>query len=638
MKSVKKKIVLCTSRIYDPQVHGFIEILNEHLKKENAVLMVFTINSDLYWEEDKDSAETTVFDIIPYEAADVIVIMDEKIKSHKVSEKIILNAEKYNKPVVVVDGYYKGLPNISFDYAAGFELLVKHVLEQKKFKKPHIMAGIPDNPFSDERINVFKKVIEEYGYTFDDSMVSYGYFWAMPARNATEKLLESDEIPDAIICANDIMAINVCDILQNHGYKIPEDVMIAGFDGYDEVFITSPKITTASCTTPELADAAYKLVKNCLSEGILDEEGSISVVPVLIVNESTGCESNSGYDRQMLSRFNNSFYRHQDDVRVMYEAITKMQICENTDEMFSLLDDIVINEEKILKDVQFVVNQKCFDIDNYYFKYDISNIDHEDFCMLYDPDISTTLVDLKNGFIRPDAGFFIKRAESGYPLIFNALDYMNVPLGYICYSFNEYSITKYSSSANITNTISMGIGSYINMTYQKCLADKVDRMYKKDSLTGLYNRIGFNNVYEGIKKSGDKKGMPITVIMSDLDGLKFINDNFGHAEGDNAILTAATALKKACPDKAICVRFGGDELFSVIIGECDTDRIIKKIERLLSDYNRSSMKEYSVVTSCGYNTSVFDDNFDIKKALRKADEEMYVVKKEHQNSSWYSVK
>ena len=89
MKDGKKIVALCTSRIYDPQLQAFIEILNESLKKEDARLWVYAINADIYWNEDKLPAETHVYDFIRYEYVDVVVIMDEKIKSRTVSEKII---------------------------------------------------------------------------------------------------------------------------------------------------------------------------------------------------------------------------------------------------------------------------------------------------------------------------------------------------------------------------------------------------------------------------------------------------------------------------------------------------------------------------------------------------------------------
>ena len=166
------------------------------------------------------------------------------------------------------------------------------------------------------------------------------------------------------------------------------------------------------------------------------------------------------------------------------------------------------------------------------------------------------------------------------------------------------------------------------MKYQAHLAEKIDAMYKMDPLTGLYNRIGFNNAFESIKNDKSKFGQPITVLMSDLDGLKYINDNFGHDEGDNAIATAAKALLTECPADSLCVRFGGDELFAVIVGECDVKQIIGKIQEYLDSYNATSGKEYKVMSSLGSNTTVLDENFDIKDTLRNADEQMYEIKNE----------
>ena len=632
-------IILCTSRIYDPQVHGYIELMNERLRREKCALLIYTINSDLYWDDANITAEATVFDVIPYDIADAVIIMDEKIKSHTVSQKIIDKSRKHNTPVVIVDGYYEGVQHINFDYGAGFEQVVRHVMEQREIKKPHIMAGIQNNPFSDERIDIFKKVISEYGFKFDDSMLSYGQFWAAPSRVETEKIIESGDIPDAIICANDIMAINVCDVLHQHGIRVPDDVIVSGFDGYDEVFITSPKITTVSCTTLELADATVdmilKIVKGDHKELVGEE--TISVIPTLVPNESTGCPVSTGFSHSMLDRFNNSFYRHQDSVRIMHEVITAMQMSRTPGEMIEQLKNLIINDQNVIEDVSFAINKNIFDKEDYFFDNQKAEIDITDFSLIYDANLSPYLRERASGDISdPINNKFWQKIKGGYPLIFNAIDYMNTPLGFVCYDYMDYDITKYSRTANVTNTISMGIGGYVNMTYQRDLADKVDKMYRLDYLTGLYNRIGFSTVYDELRNRKDMLGKQITVIMSDLDGLKYINDNFGHAEGDNAIVTAARALKNACPEKAICVRFGGDELFAVIIGDCDIDSIIKKIDKILSEYNKQSEKEYSVIASCGSNTSVFDKDFDIKNALKIADEQMYNIKKEHQRSSWYS--
>lgn len=194
-----KIIALCTSRIYDPQLQGFVEILNESLKKKGVRLWIYAINADIYWNEEKLTAEIHVFDYIPYDSVDAVIIMDEKIKSNTVSNRIISAAKKNNVPVIVVDGQYEGTISLAYDYAAGFEQVVRHVIEDHKVKNPHYMAGFEGNKFSEERKQVFIKVLSENGIAFDDSMVSYGEFWATPARIATQKLIDENRVPEAII-------------------------------------------------------------------------------------------------------------------------------------------------------------------------------------------------------------------------------------------------------------------------------------------------------------------------------------------------------------------------------------------------------------------------------------------------------
>lgn len=637
----KKIIVLCTSRIYDFQVHDYIVKLIDKLKHENCVLFIFTVNSDFYWDEDHLPAETAVFDFIPYEITDAIIIMDEKIKSHTVAESIISKAKESNTPVVIVDGTYEGYPSIKFDYYKGFENVVRHAMSMRPVKKPHIIAGFRDNYFSNERIEAFKNVIHEFGIEFTDDMVSYGNFWAMPAIEAAQKLISSGNIPDCIFCANDIMAINVCNEFITAGYRIPEDIMITGFDGYDEVFYTRPMITTARCTTPFLADATADAVIELINSDKISGEGSDAsssrkidlsrtVVPTLSENESTGCAPTYISNVTMLKQFNNSFYRHQDDVRVMHEIITRMQSSKNTRELASHLRTAVIHDEDVMKYMSFILNKKCFDNDNYFFE-DDSPVKPSDYCLVYDSEGEADIFtyETNSTLINPKTPEYESILNPEFPIIFNALDYMNKPMGYICYYYPNFDISRYSRTANITNTINIGIGGYINMSYQHNLAKKINDMYKIDSLTGLYNRIGFNNEFESIRKKESNYGQPITVIMSDLDGLKYINDNYGHAEGDNAISVAAKALKYACPEDSLSVRFGGDELFSVIIGPCDANSIIRKIEEYLTEYNKTSKKEYSVISSCGFNVSILNKEFDIKDALRYADEQMYIIKRRH---------
>ncbi len=630
----KKIVALCTSRIYDPQIHGYIVKLNERLRAENYSLLIFTINSDIYWEENRQAAEKYVFNLIPYNYVDAIVIMDEKIKSHKIADTVIKNAKANNVPVIIADGHYEDTSCINFNYEKGFEQVVRHIIEDHKVTRPHMFAGQPDNVFSNNRIKVFKQVLAENNIEFKENMISYGYFWADPCRIAMQELFErcqDSEMPEAIICANDIMAITVTEMLIEAGYKVPEDILVSGFDGYDEIFFTSPKITSASCDIIQLADASADDVFEAIKDGKAQDK---LITPNFLPNESCGCEEHTENNQILQDWFKESFSRHNDDNRVLKRLTASMQLSPDLGHMVSYLDCYKTD------DLLIVVDKKMFDEEDNYFV-DLEKDDSQkELVLIYDSDFREEYKPAT--FVLPEYDEIytedvlspafryriLQLTESGYPLIFNALDYMAKPFGFVCYYFRDYYISNYSNTVNATNAIGTGVGGYVNIQYQRILLEKMDEMYRHDPLTGLFNRIGFHNQFKKVCKSHKYDDQDITVIMSDLDGLKYINDHFGHADGDNAIATTAKALMDAVPDNSLSARFGGDEIFAVIFGECDADSIIDKIDKYLTKYNYDSGKPYDISTSCGYIKLTLNDEFDITKAVKDADTSMYAVKHE----------
>ena len=629
MLNGKRLIVLCASRVYEPQIHGFIVKLNENLRKAGYSLLIFTLNSDIYWEEHRQASERYVFDLIPYEYIDGIIIMDEKIKSRLIAKKIIRHAGDYNIPVVIADGKYDGATCINFAYEDGFEQVVRHVIEFHNVRKPHIMAGHPDNDFSNRRIEVFKKVLEENDIPFDSSMISYGYFWADPCIKATRKLLERHELPEAIICANDIMAVTVSELLSSSGVLIPDDVIVTGFDGYDEIYFNSPMITTASCDLMRLADVTFDTLMKVIDGS---PHHDVMIMPKFIPNESCGCPGHTEHPHILRDWFKESFARNNNDNRILQWVASSMQLSETPGELASNM------ESDKTTDLLVAVDRKCFDTKSNYFTDSMEQSEPKEFVLLFDADHPENYK--KNTYVLPPhENYYVENVlspvfrdrileltESGYPIIFNSLDFMNRSFGFVAYYFRNYQISHYSNTMSATNSISMGIGGYINTQYQRNLLYKMDEMYRHDSLTGLYNRIGFQRYFTRFQEDPQFSGHNITIIMSDLDGLKYINDHFGHAEGDRAIAAVAKALQTSVPAGSLTTRFGGDEIFSVVFADTDPDEVMRNIDLYLAEYNIKSGLPYMVSASSGYIVTRLSPDFDIIQAIRRADEKMYLNK------------
>ena len=617
----KKAVALCTSRIYDPQTHLFIEKLNESFKSRDISLFIYAINYDFYWNEDEKTDEAYVFDIIPYDRMDLVILMDEKIKSHRIGEEIVSAALGHSVPIIVIDGQYEGATSVCFDYEKGFESIVRHVIEDHGVRRPHMMAGIRGNEFSDRRIEVFKAVLADNGIEFTQDMVSYGEFWAIPARKVTQDLIDGGNLPEALICANDIMAINACAVFKENGISVPNDVIVTGFDGYDEVRFVQPPISTVNCKTDMMADTVAGAVVELFGGKTFSDK--ICVIPKLEVNHSCGCHPAEAVNPSdvIIDRFNDHYYRYQDDMKRYHGMTEKMQAAGRREELAQNMRHME------LRHMYCIINEACFCRDKNIFEDEKYDLMSGKMCVLYDDfDPDREFSDIGIEEIVPDLE---KRLESGMPLIFNALCFTNKPVGYVCWILPDYEITDYSKTSSVSSTVAIGIGGYINMQYQRYLSEKVSEMYRKDLLTGLYNRIAFTHRFEEIRRISENTGKPVHIIMADLDGLKYINDNFGHDAGDSAIAVTAKALRVSCPDKALCLRYGGDEMLAVILGDCDGKAVMRRIDDFLTEYNAASGLPYKVVASCGIFSTTLTPDFNFEDAVRNADKSMYAQKNEH---------
>ena len=154
---------------------------------------------------------------------------------------------------------------------------------------------------------------------------------------------------------------------------------------------------------------------------------------------------------------------------------------------------------------------------------------------------------------------------------------------------------------------------------------ELQKLYLRDPLTGLYNRRGLNKFEKPYIDKALEEGKLAAIICADVDGLKKVNDNFGHEEGDNAIIRSSSALIRCFPVGSICVRTGGDEflVISAFEDEKELKCSIKDVYRNLEEYNAISNKPYKVGCSCGYALVPESGPADLDEIQKIADKNMY---------------
>jgi len=151
-----------------------------------------------------------------------------------------------------------------------------------------------------------------------------------------------------------------------------------------------------------------------------------------------------------------------------------------------------------------------------------------------------------------------------------------------------------------------------------------------DELTGLYNRRRFFVLTEQCLKVAIRTKKRPLLLFCDMDNLKWINDHYGHAEGDQALIQLAEVLKKTFRESDIVARIGGDE-FVVLLESTDEndEMLMTRLHENIRDYNAKGSRDYELSVSVGAAQFDPEDPISIDQLLSKADTLMYAQKRKN---------
>lgn len=214
--------------------------------------------------------------------------------------------------------------------------------------------------------------------------------------------------------------------------------------------------------------------------------------------------------------------------------------------------------------------------------------------------------------------------------------YIVTPIYYqkICYGYcvSDGSVFALKSELAYLWTVNIGMAlenirkwKWINQ-----MNEKINRMWKYDMLTQVFNRSGFfysaNAVVERIKGQHRRAFM----IFLDIDGLKSVNDGLGHKVGDAFIREMADVIKASVPKDCLVMRYGGDEF--VVFGSCTNAKrmqmIVSKIKNTMEKENQNEKRIYQLSASIGCSVHASDEIDDLNQLIESADKRMYEEKKE----------
>ena len=530
-------------------------------------------------------------------------------------------------PAVSLEYELEGITTVQTDNYAGMYELTKHVVQEHGARHIVYVGGPREHSENNERLRAVQDVASENGFTIREEDILYGD-WAkeMCRKLVVEWIGRHHDLPDAFICANDVMAAGLCDHLIKQGYKVPDDVIVTGYDciklGRDHV----PPIASVSHEWGSMGARAVQILLDKMDGK--DCENVVTLKTKFVPGGSCGCDYSSVKTAEindyLISDIDglacDSHFRH------IYLETKKV---ENA-------DDLHVSCNKVFRDGAWLLGDDfmlCLDQEFFNIEENDENLRIQGYS-----DNMDIICAISNDVPRPhqildrkEAMFRVSNEDpKSHIFIF-------VPV------YNEdrsYGFAMLSRDMNIVENNYLYIWTrHMNQCMEQIrrnitIADLTRRLTKlsvTDVLTGLYNRAGYEKIACPMLEKWHNAGGTGAIMIADIDRMKTINDQFGHASGDLALRTAAAVLKEHLPQDWVICRFGGDEFFAggTLKGEMDLDVMRNAVSQGLSLEVEKRQISFGLSLSIGYAKLDPGGELDFENALRQADQSMYAIKKEH---------
>ncbi|MBR6214876.1 MAG: GGDEF domain-containing protein [Spirochaetaceae bacterium] len=644
MKGKRKRIGLLihdTDSEYSMELIKGIELGCQQI---GAQLFIFTVGEfNCTWSKSEYQRRAVAFFITKNNIDLMLCASGTQMNNIPVAEFIsYLNYFK-PLPVISIGVEIPDIPSITIDCTGGLKKLVNHLIDKHNCKRIGIIGVSLKSKDADDRKKVILDTLKERGLKADDSIFIYGKFtYSSVYPNIVKFAEENNGLNfDAFISLNDDMAFAMLDYCKSNGIKVPEDLCLCGFDDISRSSLIQPSLTSINQQITEQGRISVEIAAKMLSGKKVPLSNYVETK--VRYRQSCGCVEKDS------------------SINAITDSGTILQN-DNTNSMFAALDwhrkksqlaDITEFQMSRLEYASYDLLKKTLNNDCRMFHCSAMSV------CLYEPPVEIddfihfSMPERVKLFVGYDDKIGFDSSNDEKPIYFNPHDYIlppelmadtdetvtvfslfqqNVQYGYVVWRSGDFDPCMYRIIARTLSCIFCS--AFVNQREEnrrQHLEESNMRLMKfsrTDEMTQLLNRRGFMSVgQQSINIAMDirQTGM---VIYGDMDGLKKINDTYGHEAGDRAIKAEAEILSKAFRRTDIIGRLGGDEFAVVALGLSQDiyDKIKDQIEKLCEEWNKTTEEEFVLSISLG--ATFFDENnVDLDALLKEADAAQYLEKK-----------
>ena len=288
----RRKLALLVAQADEEYQSDFISGALEKAFSYDTDICVFSMYIKYQNTRDREIGDANIFNLINYALFDGFIVLSDMIQSPGVEKAIQERLhENFDGPVVCVDTESEYFHTFWTDgYQAVYDT-VSHLIELHGMKDIAYLTGRKEHVHSIRRLEAYQAAMKDHGLPIKENRVFYGDFWYFCGTGFAEELLRDREhLPEAVVCANDPMAIGVAIGMTDAGLKIPEDIAVVGYGSSEE-----GRRSPCPITSPWIPGSFYGgYAVECVMKLLAGEDpGEPAPKTNLFIGESCGCQMTS---------------------------------------------------------------------------------------------------------------------------------------------------------------------------------------------------------------------------------------------------------------------------------------------------------------------------------------------------------
>ena len=620
MDNVKKILLITSASNFERQKIVVKSIHQKFQKMDGYALYVFTcyglfINPTVY-----DNGEKSIYSLLDDVSFDGC-ILEGNIGHEEIMESFAEKLREKKITYVTLNFGIKNSPYLLLDsHDAGCQIM-KHLIEDHHCTKINMVSTSNPDVLAIQSVEGYKDSLKKYGIPVEENRIVYPPV-SIPNGRELYKIFEERGILDAeaVVCVHDVHSIGYCLELEERGFRVPEDVLICSLNRSANSMAFQPDISGADRMDSELAERACELLVDIMAGKEVPQEnyhkGSI------YFGQSCGCNHiryeedakkfkeivlakvEAGNQISRMMQYNDSLEEVM-SLEEMSQSVKNMLHGVNCSEFFFCLNPCAI--EYITSDNEYQETE-----DGKYFDSTMVAV------------IGTTK---RNGEIK-DYTFPIERlvpmeVKAGDLLIFYPVHHKERVYGYLAF-LNEYLPIEQYNYRICHESIGISMENLRRQMLLRKSIEELNKLHMQDALTGLYNRFAWNRFQQNYIEQNK-----YCVVMMDMDGLKKINDNFGHLAGNYALCITANVIKNSADEGDLVIRYGGDEfqILSFITDAQYWEKLHNAINCEIAVIVEQQKLPYQFGISLGFCICDEEHSVSFEECCEMADQAMYENKK-----------